>query len=71
MEAMNVTVSVCTQNLQQPPQPYMTLVKQTMIDDGRVPIKLVQLNSLIKDMSDGKTLPMSWNSRGRAEIMPL
>ena len=41
------------------------------IDDGRVPIKRVQLNSLTKDMSDVKTLPTFWNSRGRVEIMPL
>ena len=70
-EAVNAIVSVCEQNLRHPRQTFIALVKERMINDGRVPVKQAQLNVLIKDMGDGKSLPMFWNARGAPEIVPL
>ena len=68
---MNAIVSVCEQNPCHPRRTFIALVKERMINDGRVPVRQAQLNVLIKDMGDGKSLPMFWNTRGAPEIMPL
>jgi hypothetical protein len=60
-----------TQNLSHPLQTYAVLFKHRIIDEKRIPIKLTQLNNLLKDAADRKSLLMSWNYRGQTEIMLL
>mmetsp|Transcript_27431 Transcript_27431/g.65962 ORF Transcript_27431/g.65962 Transcript_27431/m.65962 type:complete len:267 (-) Transcript_27431:179-979(-) len=49
----------------------LTIVKQKMMDEKRVPVKRSQLNYIYKVAKDGMSPPIFWNNRGQPEIMPL
>ena len=49
----------------------LTIVKQKMIDEKRVPVKRSQLINIYKAAKDGISPPIFWNNRGHPEIMPL
>ena len=50
---------------------YLDAVKRKMINEVRVPVGRSQLNQLLKDVSEGKSLPAFWNRSGRPDIMSL
>ena len=71
VEVIHVLVRQNNKNKTHPARCYLAAVKQKMINEVRVPAKRSQLNQLLKDDGEGKSLPTFWDCRGRPDYMSL
>ena len=70
-EAVGIINSLASQNQVHPPRTYLDAVKQTMVDELRIPVQRTQINRLLKVTEERKALPTYWNRRGPPDIMSL